>query len=255
MVQFLNENLSIQVSVDDIDCAHRLGAVKNGTQTMLTRFFQRDIADHIMKCKKMLKGKPLVVHEDATLLNRQLINDLNKRPKVESVWTVGGKIWIKLSATQKKMKITINDNLNYKLRTAPTADDFVETRNAGQIQSLATATSILNPATTTQAPTSAPTSTPIIVVAGSSTSTAQNSQQFTAASILQRTAHLAAQLSTHSTMSSTTQVTSPAQATVHAAEQIASTPPKGLSPAAMSIPSPPYTATATEMLLIQNIIV
>jgi hypothetical protein len=131
VLRFITTHLNIHnIRLEDIDTAHRLGAVKNFNQTILTRFFRRDIVDALLKVKKTLKGKKLVIHEDGTSLNRTLINDLNRRAEVEQAWQMGGKVWVKLT-DGPKFKVTINDDLNWKLNpqnhqirdnyTAPTA--------------------------------------------------------------------------------------------------------------------------------------
>jgi hypothetical protein len=145
VIRFLNEHLNIHdVTTDDIDCAHRVGAVKNHKQTMLTRFFRRDIADRIIKTKRILKGKDLVLHEDTTGLNRKLINDLNKRAEVESCWYIGGTIWAKKTNSTRKFKVSINDNINHILRSDTTPDFPADTRTKTATK---TATPDSNPTT------------------------------------------------------------------------------------------------------------
>ena len=253
VVNFLSEYLGIHVAVGDIDCAHRIGAVKNGAQIILTRFFRRDITDHIMKCKKMLKGKPLVVHEDTTVLNRVLINDLNKRAEVESVWTQSGKVWIKLVGSNKKMKININDNLDFKLRLNPsteaTTQSTVPQEEATVPQDEATATiSTISSSTLT-------TDTPTIVVAGSSTATAQYAIQFPAITESPTTTTQSMVTSTSTTIESTshptdvtvlTQVsTPPIMTTLPSAAHVRNILARGQNTS--PTPSlPPYTAFSTE---------
>ena len=117
VVQFITEKLGIDTIVaDDLDCAHRIGAVKSDKQAILCRFFRRDLADKVLKVKKTLKGLGCVLFEDATQLNKQLVINLKARPEVESSWTMGGKVWAKLKGSGKKIKVSINDNLDYRLR-------------------------------------------------------------------------------------------------------------------------------------------
>jgi hypothetical protein len=117
VVQFIAEKLGINcIAVEDLDCAHRIGAVKSGKQAIMCRFFRRDLADMVLKVKKNLKGSGCVLFEDATRLNKQLVLDLKARPEVESSWTMGGKVWAKLKGSGKKIKVSINDNLDYRLR-------------------------------------------------------------------------------------------------------------------------------------------
>jgi hypothetical protein len=100
----------------DIDCAHRANSVRLGKQTLLVRFFRREIVDLLVKARKMLAGKGIVILEDTTYLNRTLINDLKKcTTMVENSWNAAGAVWAKLKNSDKKLKVSINDNINFVL--------------------------------------------------------------------------------------------------------------------------------------------
>ena len=82
---------------------------------MLVRFFKRDLADLLVKSKKVLKEQNLVLHEDTTAINKRLINDLNKRTDVESAWCQRGVIWAKMKEGGRKIRVGINYDINQKL--------------------------------------------------------------------------------------------------------------------------------------------
>jgi hypothetical protein len=92
--------------------------VKNGKQTLLVRFFRWEIADYILRSKKMLKNTPCSMFEDATQLNQNLLFELKDRPEVEAAWILGGAVWAILQGSTKKIKVSINDNLDVKLSQA-----------------------------------------------------------------------------------------------------------------------------------------
>jgi hypothetical protein len=120
VLQFLTKQLNVNnIRLADIDCAHRIRAVRQGNQSILAKFFRRDHVDLIMSLKKKLKGKDFLVYQDTTMLNRRLLNDLKDRPEVDSSWCAGGTAWCKLTAGGHKMKVSINDNINYVLSHAP----------------------------------------------------------------------------------------------------------------------------------------
>ena len=113
------------MSQQDIDCAHRVGAVTDkGKQTMLVRFFARDLAEDVMKNKRNLKGTGILIYEDTTWMNRQLITELKDRDDVDSVWLKNGTIWVRLEPTGRKFKISIADDVETKL--AEKRQEFLE---------------------------------------------------------------------------------------------------------------------------------
>jgi hypothetical protein len=60
-LDFIQDILCINgVNIEDVDCAHRVGAVIDGKQTMLVRFFSRDLAQHVVANKRNLKETPYV---------------------------------------------------------------------------------------------------------------------------------------------------------------------------------------------------
>ena len=99
----------------DIDCAHRLGEVKDGKQTLLIRFFRREIAENLLRSKKMLKGRGFLMFEDSSYLNRELLKALNRRPEVENQWITGGRVYAKLQNCTKKVLFLITDDLDLKI--------------------------------------------------------------------------------------------------------------------------------------------
>ena len=116
---FIHKELNItNIKHTEIDTAHRLGNLKNGNQVLLVRFFRREIVDYILKSKKMLKNTSFSTFEDSTALNQNLLFELKDRPEVEAAWILGGSVWVILHGPEKnkkKMKVSINDNLDVKL--------------------------------------------------------------------------------------------------------------------------------------------
>jgi hypothetical protein len=111
---FLAEKLEISdITPGEIDTAHRVGPItKDGTQTLLVRFFRRELVDYILGSKKMLKGKNSSIFQDTTQKNRKLIYDLNQRPEVEGAWCAGVSIWAKLHSSNRKIRVGITTNLD-----------------------------------------------------------------------------------------------------------------------------------------------
>jgi hypothetical protein len=119
ILKFLRDKLNLNhIRLDDVDCAHRIGGVRDEKQAIMARFFRRDHVEQILRVKKTLKGKGYVVFEDTTAKNRKLLNALNQHPAVENAWTSGGTVWCKLKTGGPKFKVGINDDLDYAVRIA-----------------------------------------------------------------------------------------------------------------------------------------
>jgi hypothetical protein len=122
MLAFLAEKFNIKnIEPADIDCAHRVGTVKEKKQTLLVRFFRREIVEHILSNRKMLKGSEISVFEDTTVKNRTLIYDLNQRAEVEIAWSQSGKVWAKLYNNDKRIRVLVTENLDTVMAKFPSA--------------------------------------------------------------------------------------------------------------------------------------
>ena len=117
ILRFCSEKLDIKDLVtSDIDCAHRLGDVVDGKQTILFRCFARDVVDYLLRNKTRLKNSNIMLFEDMSYKDRRLLHAIKERTlEVESAWYLAGKIWAKLR-TGKKIKISINDDLDEVLK-------------------------------------------------------------------------------------------------------------------------------------------
>jgi predicted nucleotidyltransferase len=113
VTQFVNDKFKVMGFTNvEIDCAHRVGKVLKEKQTMLVRLFERDLIDLLLSKKKLLKGSGQILFEDATLLDRKLINALNDHDNVESAWMSHGTIWAKGIAGGPKIKVKFFDNID-----------------------------------------------------------------------------------------------------------------------------------------------
>ena len=133
VLQFISTHLKINnTRLGDLDCAHRIGAIKDGKQAILVRLFRRNIVEDLMRQKKILKGSGLVLFDDLTQANRRFLLYLSKRRDVESSWSMGGSIYAKLKNGGERIKVGITDNLDYVLRpqrpeaTLPTIQSLTE---------------------------------------------------------------------------------------------------------------------------------
>jgi hypothetical protein len=117
VLDVLRGNLELDgVTIEDIDCAHHVGQEsQDGKQTMLVRFFARDLVQMILKNRRMLKGSQIIIYEDCPLLNRKLQHTLQNNPDIESAWCGNGAVWAKPIGHGKKVKFLIGEEINDKL--------------------------------------------------------------------------------------------------------------------------------------------
>ena len=117
---FFKDLLQVEVPVLEIDCAHRVGVKRDGTQSMLVKFFRRDIVENILSKKKLLKEKKtkFVIHEDSTLPNRKLINRLHNHDEIERAWLSRGTVWA-VTKSEKKLKFDLYDDIAKRISDLP----------------------------------------------------------------------------------------------------------------------------------------
>jgi hypothetical protein len=109
-VDFFNDVMKQDIEYEDIDCSHRVGKVENKKQTLLVRLYSRELVESLLRKKKELKGKPYVLYEDATMVNRVIVNTIKRMPLIENAWIINGTIWAK-KVGGEKFKVGIHDNL------------------------------------------------------------------------------------------------------------------------------------------------
>jgi hypothetical protein len=121
VANFIQEKLKLEdFTVNDIDCAHRVGRIVDKKQTMLVRLYSRDKIAQVQASRTELKATGLVLYEDCTQLDRLMINDLKKKAKdgtlkIDSVWCNNGKIYIKKTPKGRKIKIGMHDDVTVRL--------------------------------------------------------------------------------------------------------------------------------------------
>jgi hypothetical protein len=159
VLSFLADKLNIKnISPEDIDCAHRVGTVKDKRQTLLVRFFRREIVENVLLVKKNLKGSSVAMFEDSPVKNRTLVWDLNQRAEVESAWTIAGKVWAKLFNIEKKVRVLVTDDIDQVLAKYPSAKTSLKktAKKQPKQQEQVPSTALANN-TTQQIPVQAPT--------------------------------------------------------------------------------------------------
>jgi hypothetical protein len=110
---FVREELKIpHFSYENIDCAHRVGRVRDGKQAMLVRLHERDHVDLILSKRATLKDSGFTVLEDSTMKTRRHHTLVKKHPLVETAWIFNGSVWAVKKTGGRKIKINIFDNID-----------------------------------------------------------------------------------------------------------------------------------------------
>jgi hypothetical protein len=116
VLDFIKDNLMIDdVTMDDLDCSHRVGEIKDHCQPMLVRCYSRDLVQTLLHSKSNLKGTEIMLHEDSTFLNRQLRLKLKADPRVENSWMYNGAVWAKMVSNGKIAKFALDDDMYEKI--------------------------------------------------------------------------------------------------------------------------------------------
>ncbi|KAK9738985.1 hypothetical protein QE152_g9447 [Popillia japonica] len=95
VIRFCKEKLQLEIKKEMIDCSHRLGKDENRSKPLLVKFVNRNIKNEIYRKKSKLKGTKLVIREDLTLKNIQLMK--SARDKFNTAWTNNCNIFTKVN--------------------------------------------------------------------------------------------------------------------------------------------------------------
>jgi hypothetical protein len=102
VLKICNEKLKVNVTINDIDIAHRLGKWKeNKNRPVIVKFVRRQQKNDLMKNTKVLKGTGIFINHDLTWTNQQVLSSLRiKEPElVDSCWHVDGKFFAAFKET------------------------------------------------------------------------------------------------------------------------------------------------------------
>lgn len=108
IINICNEKLQTNITKNMIDCCHRLGKPDSGTKPIIVRFVNRYTKENLFKNKSKLKGTHIVLREDLTRRNIQLMKAA--RNKFGTVWSNNGIIFTKVGS--KIFKLNTFSDLN-----------------------------------------------------------------------------------------------------------------------------------------------
>lgn len=110
VVQLMRDKDICDLSINDIDIAHRLPNKANENRQVIVKLISRNTKHDIMKNKSKLKGTGIYLNEDLTSINFEVLMSVKKKMKeeVKDAWTQNGKIFYK-SHTDKIYLVKYED--------------------------------------------------------------------------------------------------------------------------------------------------
>lgn len=101
VIQLIKEKKIYELTMDQIDIAHRLPNKKNTNHDITVKFVSRNVKDCIMRNRKLLKGSGIFIN-DLTRTNFHVLMCVKRKMKdgVKEAWTTNGKILYRNCAGQ-----------------------------------------------------------------------------------------------------------------------------------------------------------
>lgn len=108
VARFCTQNLQVPVYVEDIDAAHplplpptrplstdntRSNQPKPKLPQIIVRFHARELRDHVIKARSVLKNKGIVISEDLSARNQHVLSQLRENENIKNCWSWQGKIF------------------------------------------------------------------------------------------------------------------------------------------------------------------
>ena len=107
--------VSVKTSSDGV---HRVGAMRPGKPCgMIVRLFKREVRMNILKSRTTLKGSGLVVAEDLTVQNAQLLNRASRHERIHQAWSWNNKIWA-VGKNGNRIRVTLGCNIDELLNAS-----------------------------------------------------------------------------------------------------------------------------------------
>lgn len=114
VLDVLNNKMKLAVKKEDIDNCHRYGKIlKERNRPLLIKFSSACYKNLVYNNKKVLKNSGIVVREDLTEDQLNLLNTtLKKVDKIGRVWTNFGTIFLKFNNENAIVRINSLDDVN-----------------------------------------------------------------------------------------------------------------------------------------------
>ena len=109
VVTFLNERMGLDLSVHQIDIAHRLGHFRRDrNRNIIVKLISRQVKYNIFARVDALRNTGVYINEDLTHLNQQVLSSMRLKDKinVEKAWSFEGKLFVKRKGKPKHEEVT-----------------------------------------------------------------------------------------------------------------------------------------------------
>lgn len=112
VVSFLNEKMDLDLSVQQIDIAHRLGPFsRDSNRNVIVKFISRQVKINILSNCSALRNTGVYINEDLTRLNSKVLSSMRlKDPEnIERAWSYEGKLFLKRKGEEKHEQTIYKD--------------------------------------------------------------------------------------------------------------------------------------------------
>ncbi|XP_071834553.1 uncharacterized protein [Apostichopus japonicus] len=93
LINLAKNQLGVDITPSSIDRAHRVGTlIENRIRAIIVKFQSHKDCKSFIKNRRKLKGSGIVIKEDLTHHNQQLLKATQNHDLIESAWTSDGKI-------------------------------------------------------------------------------------------------------------------------------------------------------------------
>ena len=90
------DKLNIELQDTDIDRTHRIGRASDKPRSILVKFTSYRARNILIKQRRKLKGSKILIHEDLTKSNQDLLMKTSKQLGVVSTWSQDGRVYAKM---------------------------------------------------------------------------------------------------------------------------------------------------------------
>ncbi|KAK3101469.1 hypothetical protein FSP39_003830 [Pinctada imbricata] len=121
--EIVQNKAGITVNPSDILAIHRVphsDRARNGARPVIIKFISSDARIAVLRHRKVLKPSFTMI-DHLTPLNLDLLQRLQRHPKIESSWYFNTRIYA-YDSQGTKHKFDIGDDIDFKLRRVPTVD-------------------------------------------------------------------------------------------------------------------------------------
>lgn len=112
LLSFINNDLKVSCDITDLDYFFRIGPeMDDKPRTLLVRFVRNSKRNEVLGAKNLLKGSTNSLFEDLTPERYSLLQETKKKFGNNKAWSSGGKIFYWDERKNKKMMVTVGNNV------------------------------------------------------------------------------------------------------------------------------------------------